>query len=142
GETWRRISTDLAAPAGFTVPAAAAASGGAGAPAAGGAITALAPSPVAAGVIWVGTSTGLIHLTRDGGKTWSNVTPPNLPVWSKVTQIEASHFEPGTAWAAVDRHRREDYRPYVYRTHDFGKTWTLAAEGLSEPAYLNSIKED
>ena len=93
-------------------------------------------------MIWTGSDTGLIHLTRDGGKTWSNVTPAGLAPWSKITQIEASHFEPGTAWAAVDRHRLEDYRPYVYRTHDFGKTWTLAADGLAEPAYLNSIKED
>ena len=69
------------------------------------------PLRLSAGLIWTGSDTGLIHLTRDGGKTWSNVTPPGLAAWSKVTQIEASHFEPGTAWAAVDRHRREDYRP-------------------------------
>ncbi|MEO8373143.1 MAG: hypothetical protein ABI806_28415, partial [Candidatus Solibacter sp.] len=107
-----------------------------------GVIYTIAPSPLSAGLIWVGSDTGLIHLTRDGGKTWSNVTPPGLASYSKVTQLEASHFEPGTAWAAVDRHRREDYRPYVYRTRDYGKTWTLAVDGLAEPAYLNSIKED
>jgi len=107
-----------------------------------GVIYTIAPSPLRAGMVWAGSDTGLIHLTRDGGKTWTNVTPPGFAAWSKVTQIEASHFEPGTAWAAVDRHRREDYQPYVYRTHDFGKTWTLAADGLAAPAYLNSIKED
>jgi photosystem II stability/assembly factor-like uncharacterized protein len=107
-----------------------------------GTIYSIAPSPLRAGMVWAGSDTGLIHLTRDGGKTWANVTPPGLAAWSKVTQIEGSHFDAGTAWAAVDRHRREDYKPYIYRTHDFGKTWALAADGLVEPAYLNSIKED
>ncbi len=107
-----------------------------------GVIYSIAPSPLRAGMVWAGSDTGLIHLTRDAGKTWTNVTPPGLAAWSKVTQIEASHFDPATAWAAVDRHRREDYKPYIYRTHDFGKTWTLAADGLAEPAYLNSITED
>jgi hypothetical protein len=107
-----------------------------------GVVYTIAPSPLRAGMVWAGSDTGLIHLTRDGGKTWANVTPPGLAAWSKVTQIEASHFDPGTAWAAVDRHRREDYNPYLYRTHDFGKTWSLAADGLAAPAYLNSIKED
>jgi photosystem II stability/assembly factor-like uncharacterized protein len=107
-----------------------------------GVIYTIAPSPLRPGMIWVGSDTGLIHLTRDGGKTWQNVTPAGLGAWSKVTQIEASHFDPAEAWAAVDRHRLEDYKPYVYRTRDFGKTWSLVADGLSEPAYLNSIKED
>jgi len=99
-------------------------------------------SPIAKGTIWAGSDTGLIHLTRDGGKTWQNVTPPALTAWSKITQIEASHFDPAEAWATVDRHRLEDYRPYLYRTRDFGRTWSLAVEGFSEPAYLHSVKED
>jgi photosystem II stability/assembly factor-like uncharacterized protein len=107
-----------------------------------GVIYTIAPSPLRAGMVWVGSDTGLIHLTRDAGKTWQNVTPAGLPAWSKITQIEASHFDPSVAYAAVDRHRREDYQPYVYRTRDFGKTWTPQTEGLHEPAYLNSIKED
>ena len=107
-----------------------------------GVIYAIGPSPLAKGMVWVGSDTGLIHLTRDGGKSWQNVTPPALTAWSKLTQIEASHFDPATAWAAVDRHRLEDYKPYVYRTRDYGKTWTLVVDGLSEPAYLNSVKED
>jgi photosystem II stability/assembly factor-like uncharacterized protein len=107
-----------------------------------GVIYTIAPSPLRAGMVWVGSDTGLIHLTRDAGKTWQNVTPPGLSAWSKITQIEASHFDPAVAYAAVDRHRREDYKPYVYRTRDFGKTWSLTTEGLHEPAYLNSIKED
>ncbi len=107
-----------------------------------GVIYTIAPSPLRAGMVWTGSDTGLIHLTRDGGKTWQNVTPQGLSAWSKITQIEASHFDPGEAWAAVDRHRLEDYRPYLYRTRDFGKTWSLVADGLREPGYLNSVKED
>jgi photosystem II stability/assembly factor-like uncharacterized protein len=107
-----------------------------------GVIYTIAPSPLRAGMIWTGSDTGLIHLTRDGGKTWQNVTPPGLSAWSKITQIEASHFDPAEAWAAVDRHRIEDYKPHAYRTRDYGKTWTLVVDGLAEPAYLNSIKED
>jgi photosystem II stability/assembly factor-like uncharacterized protein len=107
-----------------------------------GVVYAIAPSPLRAGMIWTGSDTGLIHLTRDGGKTWQNVTPPGLSAWSKISQIEASHFDPAEAWASVDRHRLEDYKPYIYRTRDFGKTWTLIADGLGEPAYVNSVKED
>ena len=107
-----------------------------------GVIYAIAPSPLQSGQIWVGTDTGLIHLTRDGGQHWDNVTPHGLPRWSRVTQIEASHFDPTEAYATVDRHRLHDYRPYLYRTRDYGKTWTLAVDGLAEPAYLNGVRED
>uniref|UniRef100_Q01WK1 Sortilin N-terminal domain-containing protein n=1 Tax=Solibacter usitatus (strain Ellin6076) TaxID=234267 RepID=Q01WK1_SOLUE len=107
-----------------------------------GVIYTIAPSPLRAGMIWVGSDTGLIHLTRDGGKTWQNVTPPGLSAWSKVGMIEASHFDAGEAWAAIDRHRLEDYKPYVYRTRDYGKTWTLVAKGLGAPAFVNSVRED
>ena len=107
-----------------------------------GVVYSIAPSPLRAGMVWAGSDTGLIHLTRDGGKTWQNATPQGLGAWSKITQIEASHFDPAEAWAAVDRHRLEDYKPYIYRTRDFGKTWTPIADGLSEPAYLNSVRED
>jgi photosystem II stability/assembly factor-like uncharacterized protein len=107
-----------------------------------GVIYAISPSPLRAGLIWVGSDTGLIHVTRDGGKTWTNVTPLSLPDWSRVTQLEASHFDPAVAYASVDRHRMEDYKPYAYRTTDYGKTWTPIVSGLAEPAYVNSIKED
>jgi photosystem II stability/assembly factor-like uncharacterized protein len=107
-----------------------------------GVIYTIAPSPLRAGMVWAGSDTGLIHLTRDGGKTWQNVTPPGLSAWSKVAMIEASHFEAGEAWAAIDRHRLEDYQPYIYRTRDYGKTWTPAVEGLAAPAYVNAVRED
>ena len=102
----------------------------------------VAPSPVAQGQIWVGSDTGLIHLTRDGGKTWENVTPPGTPEWSKITQLEASHFQAGEAWAAIDRHRVDDYKPWLYRTRDFGKTWQKITGGMEEPAFLNCVRED
>ncbi|MFN7997583.1 MAG: hypothetical protein U0Q18_28450 [Bryobacteraceae bacterium] len=107
-----------------------------------GVVFTIAPSALQAGLIWTGSDTGLIHLTRDGGATWTDVTPKGLEQWSKVTRIEASHFDPATAWAAVDRHRLDDYHPHLYQTHDYGKTWTEITGGLAEPAFLNAICED
>ncbi len=107
-----------------------------------GVIYSIAPSPLKAGLIWVGSDTGLVHLTRDGGGHWDNVTPQGLPDWSRVTEIEASHFDAAVAYASVDRHRMEDYKPYLYRTRDYGKTWALMTDGLAEPAYLHCIRED
>jgi len=107
-----------------------------------GVIYTIAPSPVEAGEIWLGTDDGLIHRTDDEGKNWANITPPPLTPWSKVTHIEASHFEASTAYAAVDRHRLEDLRPYLYRTRDFGKSWQLVSNGIPEGSFLNCIRED
>jgi photosystem II stability/assembly factor-like uncharacterized protein len=143
GLSWKEISPDLTgdtrkdktAPAGPATPENARALGY-------GVIYSIGPSPLKTGPIWVGSDTGLIHVTRDAGAHWENVTPQGLPDWSRVTQIEASHFDPAVAYAAVDRHRMEDYKPYLYRTRDYGKTWSLLTDGLSEPAYLNSIRED
>ena len=107
-----------------------------------GVIYAIAPSPLAAGVIWAGTDDGLIHLTRDEGRTWRNVTPPDLTPWSKVVMMVASHGDVGTAYAAVDRHRLEDNEPYIYRTRDFGATWRRVTSGLAPGVYLQAIEED
>ncbi len=107
-----------------------------------GVIYTIAPSPVRTGEIWTGTDDGLIHLTPDEGKSWSNVTPPDLSPWSKVTHIEASHFDPATAYAAVDRHRLDDLHPYLYRTRDFGKSWKLATRGIPDGSFLNCVRED
>jgi photosystem II stability/assembly factor-like uncharacterized protein len=107
-----------------------------------GVVYSIAPSPLRPGLIWAGSDTGLIHVTQNGGETWQNVTPKELTSWSKIAQIEASHFDASSAYAAVDRHRLEDYKPYIYRTHDYGKTWTLIANGLAEPAYVNCVRED
>ncbi|MBV9081777.1 MAG: hypothetical protein JOZ62_03815 [Acidobacteriaceae bacterium] len=107
-----------------------------------GVIYTIAPSPLSALEIWAGSDTGLIHLTRNGGKTWSDVTPPGISAWSKITHIEVSHFSRGEAYAAVDRHRLDDMRPYLYRTRDFGKTWKPIVTGIADYSFLNAIRED
>ncbi|HTW49790.1 MAG TPA: hypothetical protein VMD92_17670 [Acidobacteriaceae bacterium] len=107
-----------------------------------GVVYAIAPSPLRADLIWAGSDTGLIHVTKDGGKTWGNVTPPGLSPWSKISLIEASHFDPATAYVAVDRHRLDDRRPYLYITRDYGKTWTLAVNGIAPDHFLRAVRED
>jgi photosystem II stability/assembly factor-like uncharacterized protein len=107
-----------------------------------GVVYTLAPSPLNAPEIWAGSDTGLIHLTIDGGKTWSDVTPQGLPTWSKITLIEASHYDPAVAYAAVDRHRLDDDKPYLYVTRDYGKSWRLSVDGLDASSFLNVVRED
>jgi photosystem II stability/assembly factor-like uncharacterized protein len=107
-----------------------------------GVVYSIGPSPLEAGTVWVGTDDGLIHVTRDDGKTWNNVTPPDMTSWSKVSQIEAGHYDIGTAYASVDRHRVADNKPYIYRTRDGGKTWQNIVRGIPEGAFVNSVKED
>ena len=107
-----------------------------------GTIYAVAPSFQEAKTIWVGTDDGLIQLTRDAGKTWKNVTPPQLTSWSKVSILEASHFEAGTAYAAVNRFRLDDLKPHIYRTRDFGASWREIIAGLPDNAPVNVVRED
>ena len=107
-----------------------------------GVVYAIGPSPLDAKTVWVGTDDGLIHVTRDDGAHWNNITPPEMTAWSKVSQIEAGHFDVETAYASVDRHRLGDNQPYIYRTHDGGKTWTNVVNGIPKGAYVNSVKED
>jgi photosystem II stability/assembly factor-like uncharacterized protein len=107
-----------------------------------GVIYTIAPSPLRASMLWIGTDDGLIHLTNDDGKTWTNVTPPQLTSWSKVTMIEASYFDVNEAYAAVERHQLEDYDPHIFRTRDAGKTWTEITNGLPKNVYVQTVKED
>jgi len=107
-----------------------------------GVISAISPSPKAAGLIWVGTDSGLIQLTRDGGQHWRNVTPPMLGPWEKVSAIDASALDPATAYAAVDDHRQDDFRPHVLRTHDYGKTWTEIDKGLPDDEDVAVVRAD
>ena len=107
-----------------------------------GVIYSIAPSPLRAPLIWIGTDDGYVHVSPDDGKTWQNVTPRDLTAWSKVVMIEASHFDVNAAYAAIDRHRLEDNEPYIYRTKDNGKTWTKIVNGLPRGVYLQTIKED
>ena len=107
-----------------------------------GVVFTIAPSPLDAGVIWAGSDTGLIHVTRDGGKTWNDVTPKGVDDWSKISFIEVSRFNPAEAYAAVDRHRLDDQSPYLYRTRDYGKTWQAITDGIHAPSFLYVIRED
>jgi photosystem II stability/assembly factor-like uncharacterized protein len=107
-----------------------------------GVIYTVAPSPKEEGTIWAGTDDGLIHVTRDEGKTWQDVTPPGLTAWSKVSLMDAGHFDVTTAYAAVNRIRLDDQRPHIYRTHDGGKTWQEIVRGLPDNAPVNVVRED
>jgi photosystem II stability/assembly factor-like uncharacterized protein len=107
-----------------------------------GVVFTIAPSPLNRDLIWAGSDTGLIHLTRDGGKNWKDVTPPALSDWSKISLIEASHFDPAVAYAAVDRGRLDDQTPYIYRTRDYGATWQLVTNGIAAHAFLRAVRED
>jgi photosystem II stability/assembly factor-like uncharacterized protein len=107
-----------------------------------GAIFAIAPSPAADGVVWVGTTNGRVQLTRDDGATWTDVTPPGLVDWSKVNIIDAPATDPATAFVAADRHRVDDRSPMAFRTHDFGATWTEIGHGLPPDEWVGAIRQD
>jgi photosystem II stability/assembly factor-like uncharacterized protein len=105
-------------------------------------IFAVAESPLAKGLLWAGTDDGLIQLTQDEGKTWTNVTPKDMPEWARVSLIDASPHDAGTAYVAVDRHQFDDLRPYIYKTADYGKTWTKIATGIPETTFARAVRED
>jgi len=107
-----------------------------------GVIYTIAPSPLLVPMLWIGTDDGYIQLSTDTGKTWRNVTPAALTPWSRVTMMEASHFDLNTAYASVDRHQLQDFDPYIYRTRDMGKTWQRITHGLPTGVYVHTIKED
>ncbi len=107
-----------------------------------GAIYALAPSFRNSSTIWAGTDDGLVWKTLDAGKDWENITPPELTAWSKVTQIASSHFDNGSAYVSVSRFRADDLRPYIYRTHDGGKSWKLITTGLPDDSPVDTVRED
>jgi hypothetical protein len=142
GAHWTRISPELGIPKGLDSAAAANTRGGRGA------IETLSASAVAAGVIWVGTNNGLIHVTRDGGKAWTDVSIATLPNIRRanISMVEASHSAAGTAYVAVEYLRTGDHTPYLFRTRDFGRTWTPIVTGLpvDEPSgsFTRVIRED
>jgi photosystem II stability/assembly factor-like uncharacterized protein len=141
GLNWEQISPDLTGAAanpstsGTTTPANAKERGF-------GVVFSIAPSPLKADEIWAGSDTGLLYLTRDGGKTWQNVTPRGLSDWSKIAMVEASCFDPAVAYVAVDRHRLDDQTPYIYRTRDYGQTWQPIATGIAANSFVNAVRED
>ena len=107
-----------------------------------GVIYALSPSAVNANVIWAGTDDGWVHITTDGGKTWNNVSPPDLESWDKISQIDAGHFDEKVAFIAVNSIRKDDMRPRIYRTDDQGITWKKITEGLPDDGPVNVVRED
>jgi hypothetical protein len=107
-----------------------------------GVVYALAPSPFDAKTMWAGTDDGRVWITRNGGSHWSNITPSQLTPWSKVGIIDASRLDRNTAYIAVDRHRLEDYRPYIYRTSDGGAHWSAIANGIPDGSFVNVVRAD
>ena len=105
-------------------------------------IFAIVESPERKGMIWVGTDDGLVQLTQDDGAHWTNVTPSAMPAWGTVSMIEASRFDPDTAYVAVDRHKLDDITPYIFATHDAGKTWTRLDATLPEGSFVHAVRED
>ncbi|MGE5109619.1 MAG: WD40/YVTN/BNR-like repeat-containing protein, partial [Acidobacteriaceae bacterium] len=105
-------------------------------------VFAVAESPITKGLIWVGTDDGLIQLTRDEGKTWTNITPKDMPEWSRISQIDPSPHDPGTAYVAVDRHQNDELKPYIYKTADYGKTWTRIDNGIPDTTFVRAVRED
>jgi photosystem II stability/assembly factor-like uncharacterized protein len=99
-------------------------------------------SPVTKGLIWVGSDDGLVHVTRDGGKNWSNVTPKDLPEWSQINSIDASAHDPGTAYVAATMYKSDDFRPYLYKTTDYGKTWEKIVNGIPDHSFTRVVRED
>lgn len=149
GAHWTKLSPDLGVPHG-SEPASPQppARGGSGGPPTGGIIETIAPSTVAPGTIWVGTNNGLIRVTRDNGRTWADVSVPDLPnaAHADIQTIDASHASGASAYVAVDAHNVGDYAPYLYRTRDYGKTWTKIVTGLptDEPSgsFAHTIRND
>ncbi|HET7892174.1 MAG TPA: glycoside hydrolase, partial [Candidatus Sulfotelmatobacter sp.] len=141
GNNWQTISPDLTrenpgvpGSVGTLVPK--------GADKSRGVIYALAPSFKSTSTLWAGTDDGQLWITRDGGKNWANITPGEVTAWSKVTQISASHFDENTAYASVSRFRINDDHPYIYRTHDGGKSWSLITVGLPDFGPVDTVRED
>jgi hypothetical protein len=105
-------------------------------------VFALAPSPRDGNVIWAGSDDGLVHVTRDGGRTWTKITPPDLPEFARISLIEASPHDAATAYVAANRNQRSDRARYVYRTHDYGQTWTKIVNGVRGDDFARAIEED
>ena len=102
----------------------------------------LAPGKRNVNVIWAGSDDGLVHVTQDGGKNWTNVTPRDMPQFGRVSQIDASSFDDGSAYVAVKRPLLDDTAPYIFRTHDFGRTWTKVTNGILPNDYVHTVRED
>ncbi|MFN4762151.1 WD40/YVTN/BNR-like repeat-containing protein [Gillisia sp. Q332] len=143
GQSWEKISPDLT----YADPETMGVSGGEvtldmSGPELYATVYALAPSYHDVNTIWAGSDDGLIHITRNHGKTWENITPPGLPKHSRVSIIDASKHKPGTAYVAVKRYQMDDRSPYIFKTKDYGKTWKKITTGIPEGHYVHVVRED
>src|SRR5205823_1563509 len=102
----------------------------------------IAPSSKDENLIWTGSDDGVVQVTRDGGRTWTNVTPRDLPEFARISLVEASPHRPGAAYVAANRYQRDDFAPYVYRTEDFGETWTKIVAGIAPRDFARAVRED
>lgn len=141
GNSWQEISTDLTRES-PSPPTSVGTLVNKGVEKQRGVIYSLAPSYKSLDTLWAGTDDGLLWITHDGGSNWSDITPKELTPWSKVTQISASHFDENAAYASVSRFRINDTHPYIYRTHDGGKSWKLITAGLPEFGPIDTVRED
>lgn len=141
GKNWTRISPDLSRST-WDIPENAGKYDGYVEVSQQGTITALSASPLDVDVLWAGTDDGNIQVTMDGGATWTNVTPPEIEPWTRIFNVEAGHFDRGTAYAAANTMRLDDMNPHFWRTHDGGRTWTEINNGMAPGAVANSIRED
>ena len=105
-------------------------------------VSTLAESPLTAGLLWAGTDDGLVHVTRDGGENWREITPPGVPEWSLISRVEASPHDPATAYVAATRYKLDNYDPYLYVTHDYGETWNDLGRALPRREITRVIRED
>ncbi len=143
GQSWDRISDDLTRHDPKTMGD----SGGPithdmNSPEVYGTVFALGPGKTNVNILWAGSDDGLVHVTRDGGKSWVNVTPKDMPEFGRVSQIDASSFEPGGAYMAVKKPLLNDFAPYIFRTRDFGRTWTRIVSGIGPRDYTHVVRED
>jgi hypothetical protein len=142
GRSWTKISGDLSRATPGVPPSLGVYAADAAKSEHRGVIYAIGPSPLNVNLIWTGSDDGAVHVTRDGGVSWADVTPPEVTAWSKVTQIDASHFDQATAYISVSRFRVDDLTPLVLRTRDGGKSWTKITHGLADNASINVVRED
>jgi len=143
GKTWKALSGDLTRHDPMTQEKSGGPiTGDMNGPEVYGTIFSVAPSKRDINVIWTGSDDGLVHVTRNGGATWANITPPDMPDFGRVSQIDASNFSAGTAYMSVRKPLLNDFSPYIFRTTDFGKTWTKIVAGIRPDAYVHTVRED